>query len=209
MNLFNAHKECKEWMAAFGQETPEKFTEPDVKTRFLRARLVSEEMLETLQGLGYELTISKTILSDPDHPDRPILSKQTSLEPVQYDNLETLDGLGDSLFVIIGTLVAFGVDTQLVWNEILRSNWTKMWTPKEVVEFGVEETRIEGLMLAKPFDYQINHNKHSFDLAWNDRTVEHRAYNDTSRIWLCKNINGKVIKSPSFTPPNLKQFLPK
>jgi len=166
MNLQNAHKEMVEWMDAFGQDTPEEACIPPIEILKLRTRLieeeVKEEVLPALDGLVYSRGEYKKI-----------------------DNfLETLDGLGDSLFVIIGTFVALGVDTQQVWNEILKSNWTKFWTSKEIQQLGKEYKAFKVVKTETQYDINL-------------------------RCWLVKDSIGKIIKSPSFTPPNLVKFLPK
>jgi predicted HAD superfamily Cof-like phosphohydrolase len=96
MNLQNAHKETRDWMAAFGQETPEVAVVPTKEVLQLRYKLIDEEinkeLLPGLDGLYFALGEYKK----------------------RDDFLQTLDGLGDSLFVVIGTFVALGVDTQQV-----------------------------------------------------------------------------------------------
>lgn len=172
MNLQNAHREMIEWMDAFGQDTPENPTIPSIEVMTLRTSLIEEETNEAIDAI------------DPRFGG---ITRNYEL---------ALDGLGDSLFVIIGTLVALGVDTQEVWNEILKSNWTKFWTFLEIKEkFKVDdrlsfvfiENKEEGLTASRRFS----------------------SSNYEARNWLVKNEKGKVIKSPSFTPPDLKRFLPK
>lgn len=164
MNLQNAHKEVKEWMAAFGQETPEKSTKPKEDTIHLRTYLINEEVGEELLPALDELSIL--------HDDEIYL--------------KMLDSCGDSLFVIIGTLVAFGVNTQEVWNEIVKSNWTKFWTKTEVRR------------------YLGDHPDSSLQFK-----ATFQSDNSEARNYIALNENGKVIKSPSFTPPDLIRFLPK
>src|SRR5258706_10578638 len=41
------------------------------------------------------------------------------------DMVATIDGICDSLFVILGTAIEFGIDIQPFWNEVCRSNMTK------------------------------------------------------------------------------------
>lgn len=151
MNLQNAHKEMIDWMTAFGQECPNEPINPDVKTLKLRYSLISEEARETTHAfLTYK-----------------------------GDIIEILDGCGDLLFVTIGTLVALGVDTQAVWNEILRSNWTKFWNSVEITAITNEKWTIDPV--ETPFQ---------------------------AKKFLVKNEIGKVVKSPSFSPPDLTRFIP-
>ncbi len=172
MNLQNAHNEMVEWMRAFGQEVPQDKTIPSQSIINLRSKLIDEESMETTTELN-RLHFSVKY-NDPKNCRESYVS--------------ILDGLGDLLFVTIGTLVSFGVDTQQVWNEILRSNWTKFWTPSE----------IRGLDV----DNDLNYAK------WVITSVC-RCSNDNTRCFLVNNSIGKVVKSPSFSPPNLYKFLPK
>lgn len=175
MNLQNAHKEMIEWMTAFGQECPKEPCYPHQTILYLRERLISEEALETSNALD--------VLAD-----KP-LSEETTYQ-------EVIDGCGDLLFVTIGTLVALGVDTQAVWNEILKSNWTKFWTWLEIQkEFNSYDN---------PYITHIEHENKNLSAS---RTF--KSDNKEARNWLVKNHDEKVIKSPSFTPPNLQQFIPK
>lgn len=43
----------------------------------------------------------------------------------ELDLVEVADGLGDLLYVVLGTCVAHGIDIQAIFDEIHRSNMTK------------------------------------------------------------------------------------
>ena len=57
-------KQVRDWMSAFGQETPDKPGIPSLEVRKLRAKLILEEALETIvNGLGVE-ALSGNVDSD-------------------------------------------------------------------------------------------------------------------------------------------------
>ncbi len=68
---------------------------PDEETKALRIRLIKEEIDETIEAL-------------------------------ETDNLiEVADGIADSIVVLIGTAIAYGIDLEDVWNEVHYSNMSK------------------------------------------------------------------------------------
>ena len=70
---------------------------PDEATKRLRYELVKEEAIELFVAL------------DKD------------------DLIGTADALADLLYVVFGTAVSFGIDIEKVFNEVHRSNMTKVW----------------------------------------------------------------------------------
>ena len=72
----------------------------DSKTKRLRIELIKEEMAELVESL-------------------------------EKDNLETIaDGAADSIYVILGTLVTYGVELQPIWNVIHHANMNKVGDSK-------------------------------------------------------------------------------
>jgi predicted HAD superfamily Cof-like phosphohydrolase len=48
------------------------------------------------------------------------------LEGLEQDNLVKIaDGAVDSLYVILGTLISYGIDLQPIWNAVQRANMAK------------------------------------------------------------------------------------
>ena len=95
-----------------------------------------------------------------------------------------LDGICDLLYVVHGAAVAYGFNKEQVdgaFAEVHRSNMTKLWTNREVSDLPLE--RVKELQVIR---------------VGND---------DSERPWLVKNLAGKVLKSPSYSPANLKPFL--
>jgi predicted HAD superfamily Cof-like phosphohydrolase len=104
---------------------------------------------------------------------------------LEHDLVAMADAIGDMLYVVVGTACAHGNDIEPVFNEIHRSNLTKLWTAKEVTEN-------EG---------KIKDNGWNFELAvWGD-------LKPSSRIYRVKNASGKLIKSPSYSPANLAPII--
>lgn len=157
-------QQVKDWMAAFGQETPDKPVIPSDDVLKLRSRLVGEEATEIIIGL-----------------------RKRNLK-------EILDGCCDLIFVTLGTLVACGLDGSKAWDEVCRSNWTKLWTYEEVNDA-----------------YMNCKEKKGFDrekIWWGDYNTEMNNIKDIkTRAYLVKDQDGKVIKSPSYSPPNFEGMI--
>lgn len=68
---------------------------PPREVRFLRRRLIEEEVKETLDALD------------------------------AMDLVEIVDGIADSIVVLLGTAIAYGVDLRPVWEEVHQTNMDK------------------------------------------------------------------------------------
>jgi len=166
------------------KETPEL---PDPATRLLRARLVLEEALEFVRGCGCTVTASvagsngekKTALLDGIHvvPD----------PNGRPDFVEYVDGCIDQLVVTYGALNAAGVKVQPAWDEVQRSNMSKAWQHCSVCDAVLERGADADLVhpeVAKP---------------------HHGKWKAVSRIH--KRPDGKVIKSPTYSPADIKRVI--
>lgn len=193
-------KQVKDWMTAFGQECPEKPTIPSLEVRKLRAKLILEEALETIWALGLQAEITSIHAHSLHTQDIAFYehSKEANL-------LEIADGCEDLKVVTDGTLVACGlVDIEYTYchsgnsdkaydpffDEVMRSNWTKLWTQQEIDrefpdEDGYEKSGKEGWTVTKL--------KMKPEIS--------------NRLWLVKNKDGKVIKSPSYNSANLQPII--
>ena len=89
---------------------------PDQQAIERRVKLIEEEFLETMRGLGYMYNISRSGKT----PDR--LKKVQYTEP---DLVELADGLADLIYVSVGTALEFGIPMSRVWDEVQRSNMSK------------------------------------------------------------------------------------
>ncbi len=101
----------------------------------------------------------------------------------RIDLIEVADGCADLLYVIFGACLEFGIPIEEVFAEVHRSNMSKMWTIYEwqdaVISGQVER---EGL------------------------TASER---DDSGKLCVKRADGKIIKSPSYSPADIKSVLVK
>lgn len=115
------------------QDVPAKPIMPSVEVRRLRAALILEESLETIQGLGFKVEKSgkdgELVLVESGKPDM----------------LEIVDGCGDVSVVTIGTLSAMGVSDKPVLEAIDMNNLAK---------FGPGSFRDAGGKWIKPAGHQ-------------------------------------------------------
>lgn len=99
--LLSAHAHrVSRFMELASQDTPPIPMMPDEKTRELRAKLILEEVLETIQALGVTVTNAGFII-EPSN-----LNFAATHEP---DMVEIVDGCCDVAVVTTGTLIACGV----------------------------------------------------------------------------------------------------
>lgn len=134
-------EQVKEWHETFGVPvhlTPQYKVERD-RLR-LREFLIYEECQETCTALLEPLTGNSDNVIEPDL-------------------VEIFDGLCDSLFVIFGTALELGLDLQAGFDEVTRSNMSKMWTRAETSDmpFGCNATFVEkyGKYVVKRADGKI------------------------------------------------------
>lgn len=174
--MITQYQQVKQFMQLFKQSCPQSPIIPDLEVRKLRARLILEEALETIDALGIHFTIlakgypavtwSCDVLTFEFHRgDEPNLVK-------------VLDGICDLEYVNKGLAISCGIPENKLnaaFNEVHRSNMSKMWS-EEQLEAG-----------KKKYPTCI---------------VEHYG-GGLYRLLM----DGKVIKSPTYSPANLEQFL--
>jgi len=118
--------QVQQWTEKAGLPTPATPTVPDLAARRLRAKLIMEEAMETIHALGLEV-ISLRPFIDADHIDF-----ESHKSP---DLIEIADGIADSMVVLLGTAVACGIDMERIFDEVMRSNFSKfIWTDEEAFE---------------------------------------------------------------------------
>ncbi|MGD0096226.1 MAG: hypothetical protein ABSB60_07000 [Terracidiphilus sp.] len=173
-------------MKQFDQEVKASPELPDEKTRLLRARLVLEEALEFVKGCGCTVTMAAA----GSDGVKPAMIDEISVvvDPNgKPDFVEYVDGCIDQLVVTYGALNAAGVRAEPAWDEVQRSNMSKAWPHCNVCDHvlvrggGGEWVHPEG---AKP--HQGN---------WLTVLKVH------------KRPDGKFIKSPTYSPANLKRVI--
>ncbi len=175
------YQQVHEFMTTFGQEVPAKPCIPSLDIRKLRAKLILEEALETIDALGFNI-VKNSSRGKRWNEWIPETVKDLSVEESSKEpNLTSLiDGLCDLDYVSrCGTAIACGITEEVLnkaQNEVHRSNMSKLWTQKE----------IDALAPCLYSYEKISNNEHCY---------------------LVKNPDGKVIKSPSYSPANLEQFL--
>lgn len=87
----------RDFMRAVGQECPDKPTIPDPLIRALRLKLHYEEAVQELDDAF-----------------------------IERDLVKIADSIADSLVVILGTACACGIDITPIFDEIMKSNWSKV-----------------------------------------------------------------------------------
>ena len=89
-------EKAREFMSIFNQEVRDNPALPDTHTMNLRYELISEEVEELCEGL------------------------------INKDIVEVADALTDILYVVYGTGHAFGIDLDVCYEEVHRSNMSKL-----------------------------------------------------------------------------------
>lgn len=109
-----------EFMVRAKQELPLKPTIPGEAVRRLRAKIILDEVIETIHGLGFDvvLTGGHRILAEGNFE----LSNAGHIPP---DLDEIVDGCADIKVVTTGTLSACGVPDELVQLEVDINNLAK------------------------------------------------------------------------------------
>lgn len=122
-------------------------------------------------------------LGEPVIPSRDVINLRLRLAVEEAnetadatDIVEAFDGILDSLYVVIGTAIAYGISREqleLGFKEVHASNMSKLWKKDEL------------------------------HLVKDDYVIELTMGN----LYVVKDKHGKVVKSPSFRPPDLKGIL--
>lgn len=109
-NMIDFQKMVKEFHEKYGHYTNEsgKPAIPDDDVINLRYRLIEEEMMETLGAL-------RNMMNYPENS----MDSRTNLMT------ELADGIADSIVVLMGTVLAFGLPIDIIFEEVHRSNMSK------------------------------------------------------------------------------------
>lgn len=198
--MTSEQRQVRNWMVQFGQACPNGPTIPGEEVVDLRAKIELEETLELLiDGLGIFCVQGKngdkfnlTLLKDALKSGALFHKYKTP------DIKEVADACSDKSVVNYGTMAAFGIldpgcvrndkgeivhfgpDIDPLFNEVMESNWSKMWTHEEVVS------------------------STQAGLTYKCTKLE---YGPKEKVWLVTDTNGKVIKSPSYNPANLQPII--
>lgn len=110
------------FMLNAGQEVPTDIHIPPRAIRYLRAKLILEEALETINALGFDISQQRAVGTEPiRHIKLTDRKEGPNLE-------EVIDGCCDLRVVATGTLTAFGVSDSEVQEAIDISNLEKFDT---------------------------------------------------------------------------------
>jgi predicted HAD superfamily Cof-like phosphohydrolase len=172
-------------MQLFNQQVKESPELPDPETRLLRARLVFEEAIEFVKGCGCTVSLAG---SNGEEQAAVIDKIGVVLDPeCEPDFLEYVDGCIDQLVVTYGALNAAGVKAQPAWDEVQRSNMSKAWPHCSLCD----------AVLVRDAAQQLVHPEAA--------NTHHGDWRPVLKIH--KRADGKVIKSPTYSPANIKHVL--
>jgi predicted HAD superfamily Cof-like phosphohydrolase len=102
-------------MHAYGQKVKHRPELPSPEVVDLRVKLIYEEMMETIEGLGYAYTsIGLLPVIDEKNPELTIA-----------DLTKVADGIVDSIVVLLGAACACGIDIGPIWRIVQENNMTK------------------------------------------------------------------------------------
>lgn len=128
-------KRVEQFMCLAGQTIPNRPTMPDLKTRKLRASLILEEALETIQALGMIPHIKDAI----NHGLIPIEPKDEIIwmgNPGGPSLVDIADGCADLSVVTIGTLSACGISDKPILEIVDQNNLEKFGPGHSIREDG-------------------------------------------------------------------------
>lgn len=133
--------ECQQrtemFMRASGQTVNSRPTTPCERDRLLRAKLIFEEALETIAGLGCRVLDFTNNAIEPKSNDIRI----EALSDTEFDLVDAIDGCVDLIVVATGTLSTIGVDDKPHQLEVDNANLRKIGPG------GVCERREDGKLL--------------------------------------------------------------
>jgi len=117
----------EEFMRLAGQQVPTRPLLASPEVRRLRAGLILEEALETIEALGFEVLMKPTDGEADSGPDalnhgELVVSEKQVREP---DLVEIVDGCADISVVTTGTLCALGVSDKMILAEVDANNLQK------------------------------------------------------------------------------------
>lgn len=94
---------------------------PDIKTRVLRVQMLASELVELARAMGVALEIDSTRSGSEDDAVACGVA-----DADHYDPVEAADALGDLRYIVDGGNLVCGFPGELVFQEIHRSNMSKL-----------------------------------------------------------------------------------
>lgn len=172
-------------MRFFGQNIPDKPTPLDEETSILRAKLTLEEAFEKItKGLGLTVTIVDDFGGEAKVSEAGL--KQISFQfkkEKETDLVELADGISDINFVNLGDACAAGIDMEPIDAEVARSNDSKGWTSEDLLN--AMSGKVAGF------------------------NSDEIAVTPVGDKFCVKRGDGKVVKSPSYSPADVAGELAK
>jgi predicted HAD superfamily Cof-like phosphohydrolase len=99
---------------------------PALRDRELRAKLIMEEAVETVAAMGFAVTadIYKDDIYDPAYDTGDVAHYEKSYAEPHF--VDAIDGLVDTIYVVLGAAVAWGIDLDPFFAEVHRANMAKL-----------------------------------------------------------------------------------
>jgi NTP pyrophosphatase (non-canonical NTP hydrolase) len=101
------------------------------------------------------------------------------------------DAIGDLLYVVYWMANAHGLDMEAITDEIHRSNMSKMWTDEEIAQLIPKTISTRGICARLNASVKVIHSL---------------AIGNPRRHVVVRVSDGKVIKSPSYSPAQLENM---
>lgn len=175
----------EEFMEKAGQEVPNVMKIPEEGVRRLRAKLILEEALETIEALGFVLKWNGRTQLNRDLYDFD--------EVLRVDLIGVIDGCCDIKVVTTGTLSAFGVPDEPFQEEVDEANLRKFEVPRCPL-------CMEPMSFLDPDFEDID------DSHWTC-TDHEETFRLPKESGPYTRSDGKHIKPPYWTPPNHQKLL--
>lgn len=113
---------------------------PSEEVRLLRAKLIFEETLETIEAMGVEVDFDHCSLADTWGIETEAIKEGAivfNIDPYKKPDLvEVADGCADINYVVTGTQLEFGIPIEEVQAEVDRSNADKFTGDYTINESG-------------------------------------------------------------------------
>jgi predicted HAD superfamily Cof-like phosphohydrolase len=190
----NIREQVTEFHEVFGQPIKKAPEVPEDARVRLRASLILEEALETIEALfssrsgitvfPHDVIYASAIMSKA----RKLLKALIDQAEVAVNIVELADGLADLDYVVEGTRLEFGIDGGLVADEVHRSNMAKSLPCSECHGRGDVPHYFEG----------------HFNGGWENCP----SCKGAGRI-VKRREDGKILKPDTWTPPDIAGVLRK
>jgi predicted HAD superfamily Cof-like phosphohydrolase len=113
--------DIRDLMKLYGQNAPDYPQKLTTELRTLRFKLILEEFLETAEAMGFWARLT---------PNYFVAHNFDVLEDNKQDLAGISDGIVDSIVVLLGAAIAYGIDIQPIWDMVHTANLAKAGGPK-------------------------------------------------------------------------------